>query len=171
MFLLFAPHLLSAVSNMNSQKPLEQAGISQLDLNFQFFYIAVYFPSLVGLSYPGIRLQGANIYSTLQNSQTYHIPKSAYTCWPSCLTLATNWKNFYSISPKTHLQQRSHFFLLTWQLENSMRFRFTNWRTQAAYAKNSGSKMPARTNPGTQQQSDFPDLQREPWPGSTCYLF
>lgn len=46
MFLLFASHLLSAVSNMNSQKPLEQAGISQLDLNFQFFYIAVYFPSL-----------------------------------------------------------------------------------------------------------------------------
>lgn len=46
MFLLFASHLLSAVSKMNSQKPLEQAGISQLDLNFQFFYIAVYFPPL-----------------------------------------------------------------------------------------------------------------------------
>lgn len=46
MFLLFASHLLSAVSKTNTQKPLEQAGISQLDLNFQFFYIAVYFPPL-----------------------------------------------------------------------------------------------------------------------------
>lgn len=45
-FLLFASHSLSAVSNVNSQKPLEQAGISQLDLNFQFFCIAVYFSSL-----------------------------------------------------------------------------------------------------------------------------
>lgn len=33
-----------------------------------------------------------------------------------------------------------------------MRFHFTNWRTRAGYAENSGSETPARTNPETEQQ-------------------
>lgn len=58
------------------------------------------------------------------------------------------------------MQQRSHFFLLTQQLQDGARFRFTNWRREAGYAENRSSEMPTRTNPETRQQRGFSYLQQ-----------